>query len=86
MTIVLALAGLLAMLVGGAMMLVAAFKESPWWGWGSLFVPFVSLIFVIKHWDKTKKAFAYSMLGVVLCVAGAVMAPESMQETISTFP
>ena len=86
MGIILALAGLLAMLVGGIMLLVVAFKESPWWGLGSMFVPFVSLIFVIKHWDDTKKAFAYSMLGAVLCIAGAVMAPESMQQTTSTFP
>ena len=73
------------MLVGGIMLLIAAFKESPWWGLGSIFVPFVSLIFVIKYWDNTKKAFAYSMVGMLLCILGAVLSPEAMQDT-STFP
>ena len=41
------------------------------WGLGSLFVPFVSLIFVILNWQDSKKPFLIQVVGVVLCLVGA---------------
>jgi hypothetical protein len=45
------------------------------WGFGSLFIPIVSLVFVAMHWDETKRPFLIQVVGVVLMVAGAMMAP-----------
>lgn len=64
------LGGLIA-LVGAIWLLVVAFKKSIWWGLGSLFVPFVSLIFVILNWQDSKKPFLIQVAGVVLCLIGA---------------
>lgn len=73
----------LAMLVFSIQILVAAFKTSILWGLGSLFVPFVILIFVVMHWDETKKPFLYSLaclpvwlLGFFLMGMGGMVVPE----------
>jgi hypothetical protein len=58
--------GLIISLVGGIWILVNAFKTSIWWGLGSLFVPFVSLIFVIMNWQQNKKPFLISVAGAVV--------------------
>jgi len=59
--------------VGGIWLLVVAFQESVLWGLGSIFVPFVSLIFVILHWDVAKKPFLYNLLGTVILFVGAIL-------------
>ena len=50
---------------GGIWFLIVTFQESVGWGLGCLFVPFVSLIFLILHWDVAKKPFLVSLLGTV---------------------
>jgi len=60
-------------LLGGIWLLIVAFKESIWWGLGSLFIPFVSLIFVVLHWSVAKTPFLISLLSVVMVIAGAFM-------------
>ncbi len=67
--------GVLLMLVSmgtNVWIMVLAFQESVAWGLGCLFVPFVSLIFVIQYWQESKRPFliglATSVLGV-LCFA-----------------
>lgn len=41
--------GFIISVVAGIWFLVVAFKQSVLWGLGCLFVPFVSLIFLIIH-------------------------------------
>ena len=65
--------GIAVMLVGGIWILVNAFKTSILWGLGSLFVPFVSLIFVIMHWADNMKPFLIQLAGVALMVCGIFM-------------
>jgi hypothetical protein len=67
--------GSVVALVGAIWLLVVAFKESVWWGLGSIFIPFVSLVFVIMHWQVSKKPFLIQVAGVVLCVVGALAMP-----------
>ncbi|MBI2919832.1 MAG: hypothetical protein HYY18_01970 [Planctomycetes bacterium] len=62
--------GLVIMLVGGIWLLIEAFKESVLWGLGCLFIPIVSLIFVILHWDKAGKPFLIQVVGAVLFAIG----------------
>ena len=65
--------GGIAMFVGGIWLLVEAFKESILWGLGSIFIPFVSLVFVIMHWDVSKTPFLIQIGGLVLLIAGVVI-------------
>ena len=65
--------GGIVMLVFGIMVLIKAFQTSVLWGLGSLFVPFVILIFVIKNWDDTKKPFLYAVGGWVVMIIGVVI-------------
>ena len=66
----------LVALVFGIMLLVQAFKVHVLWGLGSLFVPFVGLIFAIMHWPQAKKPFL-GALGATLA-AMVFMVPANM--------
>lgn len=70
--IALAYLGILVALIGGIWLLVVTFKESIWWGLGSLFLPIVGLVFVIMHWQISKKPFLIYLGGIILCVIGAM--------------
>ncbi len=65
--------GIIGALIGGIWFLVVAFQESVLWGLGCLFVPFVSLIFLIMHWDKAGKPFLIQLAGIVPMVVGMIM-------------
>jgi hypothetical protein len=65
------------LLVGGLLMLVAAFRQSVLWGLACLFVPVVSLFFLIVHWHAAKNAFAVQLIGGALVVLGLILAPSS---------
>jgi hypothetical protein len=70
-------AGVIVLGVGKIMMLIVAFRSSIWWVLGCLFVPFVSLIFIISHWEDTKKILAWQFLvGMPLMVGGILMLPR----------
>jgi len=57
-------------LIFGVQLLIIAFNTSILWGLGCLFVPFVSFIFVVLHWDETKTPFLWSLGGTVGFVVG----------------
>ena len=65
--------GFLLMLVGGIAFIVAAFRESILWGLGVMFVPFVSLIFLVLNWSRTKDSFFLQLYGVALIVLAVVV-------------
>jgi hypothetical protein len=71
MVIALLLLGLLAMVVGNIMVLIAAFKKSALWGLGAIVLAPVYLVFVILNWGQAKRGVAIQALGVLL-FAGAV--------------
>lgn len=72
--LILLFVGLVISLVGGIMLLIKAFQTSVLWGLGSIFVPFVSLIFVITHWDIAKRPFLISLVGAVILIIGSALA------------
>lgn len=69
--------GAVIALVYGIILLVKAFQTSVWWGLGYIFVPFVSLIFVITHWQVAKKPFLMSLISIPFIGLGMVLMPES---------
>jgi hypothetical protein len=64
--------GLVLMVVGGLMFLISAFSESILWGLGVLFVPFVSLAFLILHWGRAKDGFFLQLWGIAIVVLGVL--------------
>jgi hypothetical protein len=70
--ILLMLSGLVLMLVTHIWMLVRIFEQSIGWGLGSLFVPFVGLIAVIKFWENTKRSF----VGQLVCFGIMIFAAQ----------
>ncbi|MDZ4287771.1 MAG: hypothetical protein U0984_07425 [Prosthecobacter sp.] len=74
--IILSVIGLIIALVFGIQLLILAFKTSIWWGLGYIFVPFVSLIFVIVHWNVAKTPFLRFLLCIPFLVLGAVLGPK----------
>lgn len=79
-----ALGGLIAA-VGGIWLLVVAFRVSVVWGLGSLFVPFVSLAFVMVHWAEAKRAFLVQLVGGMIVIAGLGLG-FSMVGRLATWP
>jgi hypothetical protein len=68
-------------LIGGIWFLVVAFRQSIWWGLGCLFIPFVSIVFLIMHWGDAAKPFFVSLLGVAIMVVVAVLIPGAIPTT-----
>jgi hypothetical protein len=69
--------GGIVVLVAGVMLLVKAFQTSVLWGLGYMFVPFVSLIFVVLYWQETKKPFLYLLGGAAILLVGVVLGGPS---------
>jgi hypothetical protein len=66
--------GVVLGLWGGIWLLVLAFREHILWGLGSLFVPFVGLIFAVMHWAKAGRPFLIALGGGVLQGIGLSLA------------
>lgn len=66
--------GLIVALVFGIMILIQAFKTSLLWGLAYIFIPFASLVYIVKHWEDTKKPFLYSLASLPLFIVGGVLA------------
>lgn len=65
--------------IGGAWLLVTAFRESVLWGLGSLFVPFVALIFVLRNFGRAWRPFLVNVIGAVLIAMSVFStAPDSV--------
>jgi len=71
--LVLLIVGVIVMGITGIVLLVKAFQTSILWGLGYIFVPFVSLIFVVMYWNDTKKPFLYMLGGLAVFIVGIVL-------------
>ncbi|HJT16433.1 MAG TPA: hypothetical protein VJ853_03550 [Thermoanaerobaculia bacterium] len=68
--------GLIIAIVGGIMVLIAAFRESFWWGIGSFLLWPVQLFFVVTHWAESKRGFLTSLCGAAILIVGVVLTPH----------
>lgn len=71
------LIGLAISLFYGVILLIQAFNKSILWGLGSILLPFVSIIFVIVHWEDAKSPFLKSLLAIPFFIVGSLLSPES---------
>lgn len=58
--------GVILLLIGNIWILVYAFRTSILWGLGSLFIPFVGLIFVLLNLRDTWKPLLLEIVGFVI--------------------
>ena len=65
--------GVILCVIGGIGMLIVAFRESVLWGLGCFFIPLVSLIFLISHWEEAKRPFFIQLAGFALLILGSAM-------------
>jgi len=56
-------------LLGNFWFAALAFRVSVLWGLAVLLIPFVSLMFLIKFWDRAKWAWWFSLSGMLICLA-----------------
>jgi len=76
--ILIILLGIIFIVLGEILFLVAAFRESLWWGLACLFLPFVTFFFLIVHWSKARRPFFLLLLGFALFVTGAILSPQTL--------
>ena len=76
--------GFALMLIGGLMCIVAAFRQGILWGLGYLFLPFVSLIFLIIHWREAKNGFFVSLAGTAIAFLVLLSVPEMRASLIKS--
>ena len=76
--------GLIIVAVAGIWMLVASFQVSLGWGLACLFISPAILVFVFAHWDEAKKPFMWMVIGSVLLVASAALAPRKLEQPAQT--
>lgn len=66
---VLVLIGLAFFLAEQLWFVVEGFRQSAWWGIGMLVIPFVSLMFLVRHWARARWPFIVELVGLAICVA-----------------
>ena len=75
--LILLVIGFLIALVYGIQLLIVAFRTSIWWGLGSIFIPLVSLIFVIMYWPQAKSPFLRGLLAIPFYLVGFALSPSA---------
>lgn len=69
----LTLIGLCLFVAAQVWFVVEAFRQGVWWGLGMLIIPFVSIMFLARHWSRARWPFFVQISGLALCVAEKVM-------------
>jgi hypothetical protein len=76
MGIALLVLGAVAALVGGLMVLVAAFRTGVLWGLACLLVPFAGLVYVLTHWEESRTGFLLNLAGLAVVALGVLFQPS----------
>jgi hypothetical protein len=73
--------GIVVNVVGGIWFFVLAFRESILWGLGCIFVPFVALFFLVKHWKDAARPLLLCVLGAILFLSAWIfMMPDTADD------
>lgn len=76
--------GLGVVATGYVVILVAAFKKSPWWGILCLFVPMLSLLFAMIHWEDAKVGARILAAGIGIMAITGVWAGSRVRTVVMT--
>ena len=69
--------GVIISVIYGIILLIRAFEAGILWGLGYIFIPFVSLIFVIVHWEEAKSPFLKGLLAIPFLIVGLSLTSNS---------
>ncbi|WP_009963606.1 hypothetical protein [Verrucomicrobium spinosum] len=72
--------GFIISVIYGIKLLILAFQKSVLWGLGSIFIPFVGLVFVIMHWAEAKGPFLKSLLAIPFFIGGIALGAGSLPQ------
>jgi hypothetical protein len=76
-SVALVLIGLVLMLLAHLWLIIRIFEQSVAWGLGSLFIPLVGLIAIIKFWENTKRSFVGQLVCFGIMIFGAMITTKS---------
>jgi hypothetical protein len=76
LAIVFMMAGIGFLLLSHIWLVIRIFEQSVAWGLGSLCLPFVGLIAVVKFWDNTKRSFVGQLVCFGIIFAGYAIVPS----------
>ncbi|PKQ43022.1 MFS transporter [Pseudomonas sp. YY-1] len=82
MDALLIIGGLLLMLAGLIWLVMRAFATSLLWGWGSL-IPPITLIYIVRHWQRARSAVTLIGLGVIPLVVGLTLLASKDAERLA---
>ena len=68
--------GVFIFVIGGIGFLIAAFKESIWWGIFCLLVSPVSLVFLLLHWSEAQNPFFLQLVGLAIVMFASYMGAQ----------
>ena len=68
--------GAIAAMLGGIILLVAAFRQSVPWGLVALFVPLGNIVFTCVHWAEARLGFLLNFGGVLVCIGAIFTMPD----------
>ena len=69
--------GVIISVIYGIILLIRAFEAGILWGLGYMFIPFISLIFVIVHWEEAKSPFLKGLLAIPFLIVGLSLTSNS---------
>ena len=69
--------GFLILLIGSIGFLIAAFKNSIFWGLGCLLISPISIIFLILYWNDAKNPFFLQLIGIFVVFLGSLTMKHS---------
>jgi hypothetical protein len=77
--LILSAVGFIIAMVGNIWFYIIAFKTSVGWGFACLFLPFASLVFMIKYFDEVLEPFLVSVVGAILIFIGSALMGNILQ-------
>lgn len=81
----LSVVGMAVIVVANLWFVINAFRVSILWGLGCLFLPFVSLFFLITNWDKAGRPFLIGLLGAAVLVGGVILTPRPARGALHSY-
>ena len=72
---VLMVLGYITCAVAGIWLLITAYMDSIVWGLACMFIPFVSIAFIVTHWEVARRPFFVWLGGLVPLVLGTLLGP-----------